>query len=220
MSSTITQREVVGVRRRQFAIPLALALAALIASAGSTWAYDGVAAANWADDYALNPNCQISPCLSNDCAAFVSQALHFGGGYPYIGMDGDIHNYNFWWEKHIPYAGFAFSDTWGGVAAHHYFQAHHIPGGADYGSVVPGSAQISSGRSKGDLFFYDWTNNGSLDHVGMMVGNGADPSKPGWSGDWQDQHSPGHYHAFWTLAPYNADAFRTRIDRMKIYATN
>lgn len=100
------------------------------------------------------------------------------------------------------------------------FQMVHIPGGTDYGGVVPGTAHISSGLAKGDLFFYDWTNNGNLDHVTIMVGNGTDPNKPLWTGDLVDAHSLPHYHGYWTLAPYNSNALITRIQRVHIYATN
>ncbi len=81
-------------------------------------------------------------------------------------------------------------------------------------------AQQSSGLSKGDLVFYDWTNNGSLDHVSIRVATGVDPARTSWNGDLVDAHTSTRYHAYWTLAPYNSNALITKIQRVHIYATN
>ena len=208
--------------RRRFLVSLALTGSALLVSPVSTLAYDGNAAAQWADNYAIYANCAISPCFTNDCTGFVSQAMHFGGAYPYYGVDQNIHDDHYWWLKNVG-AGFGYSDSWAGINHLYYFEGVHIPGGTNYGGVVPGWQHLaSSGLVKGDLLFYDWTSNGidSTDHVGMMVGSGTDPSNTSWAGDWVDAHSNSHYHAFWTLAPYNSYVLTTKIYRMHIYATN
>jgi hypothetical protein len=41
-----------------------------------------------------------------------------------------------------------------------------------------------------------------ISHAGVMVANGTDPWS-GWTGDLVDTHDNDHYHAFWTLEPYN-----------------
>jgi hypothetical protein len=71
----------------------------------------------------------------------------------------------------------------------------------------------------GDLLFYDWDSNGSIDHVGIQTGWGVDPDS-GWYGNYQDQHSNDRYHAFWSLRPYNSRWSSTTIIFMHIAYNN
>ncbi len=150
--------------------------------------------------------------------SFVSQVLWWGGGYPMAGFGGsktDDHN---WWEQ--AYQGtFIYTRSWSTARYHYNFQIHHSPGGSLRGTAPGRTASSYSGNAVGDLFFYDWTSNGSIDHVNIMVGHGTDPNS-GWIGDYVDQHTTNRRHAFWSLWPYNSDASTTTIYIMRIYSSN
>ena len=193
----------------------------------SAVAYSPSGATAWADNHA-NPgfeNCYLSPCLSNDCAAFVSQVLWWGGGYPQTSPNTtNIHDHHYWWMKHVG-AGFGFTDSWGGAQALYDFQILHYPGG-NLAAIKPGTSTASaSGIAEGSLFFYDWTGDGYIDHVSYHAGTGTDP-KSGWYGDYVDQHSTAtlhgaHYrHGFWSDYPYNNNAYRTDIYLVRINGNN
>ena|ERR1041385_6347495 len=206
------------VRMLLLSFALGLGTAGIVTGAAS--AYDGAAAARWADNNDLNRNCEITPCFHDDCTGFVSAAMHFGGSYPYYGLGQNNHDDHYWWLQWNPYLDWTFTDSWADTKDLYQFEMWHIPGGADYGVVQPGWTHLSSGRSVGDLFFYDWAGNGDITHASMMVATGTDPNNTSWVGDLIDQHTTDRYHAYWTLAPYNPQVLTTKIHRVKIYATN
>ena len=73
--------------------------------------------------------------------------------------------------------------------------------------------------------FYDWTGNGSIDHVAIQVGTGTDPTS-GLYGNDIDQHSTGYtggprlYHGFWSDYPYNPNKATTKIYVVRISNSN
>ena len=194
----------------------------------ATIAYSPAGATPWADNHA-NPgteNCALSVCLPNDGAAFVSQVLWWGGGYVQTApKTTNTHDHHFWWEKTVG-GGFAYTDSWGGAQALYDFQILHGPGGVLI-AIKPGTSTSSaSGIHEGSLFFYDWTGNGTIDHVAYHAGSGKLDPTSGWVGDVVDQHSTGttggpHYrHGFWSDEPYNPNAAITKIYLVQISSLN
>jgi Putative amidase domain len=211
-------------RRIRAAGLLAAVLGAFVVGPGNTLAYSASSAITYADNHA-NPgseNCILSPCLPNDCAAFVSQVLSFGGGYAQTTpKTTNTHDLHFWWEKPVG-GGFGFTDSWGGADANYRFQILHFPGGTLRGTVSGLSTVTASGISHGSLLYYDWDGNGVKDHVAIQVGHGTDPSS-GWFGDYVDQHSTSgnHFrHGFWSARPYNPSPSTTTIYLVAISSSN
>jgi hypothetical protein len=193
----------------------------------SAAAYSPSGARSWADNHAQpsTENCQLSVCTPNDCAAFVSQVLWWGGGYHQtVPNTTNTHDHHFWWEKTVQGA-FAYTESWTLARALYDFQIFHNPGGQLL-EVRPGTeTTVESGTSTGSLLFYDWTGNGSIDHVAIQVGRGTDPTS-GYYGDYVDQHSTGYiggphfYHGFWSDYPYNPNATSTKIYVVQISNSN
>jgi len=53
----------------------------------------------------------------------------------------------------------------------------------------------ASGASQGDVISYDWNGDGVVDHQAVVVTS---------DGQSVDAHTNNRYHAYWTLAQYNA----------------
>jgi putative amidase-like protein len=108
--------------------------------------------------------------------------------------------------------------SWTVAFDHERFQALHSPGGyywASYSGTYSGNDSIYTG----DELFYDWHSDGLVDHMSIQASYGTDPNS-GWYGDLVDQHSTNHYHAYWTLQPYNAQASTTTIDEYHLSPSN
>jgi len=63
--------------------------------------------------------------------------------------------------------------------------------------------------SQGDPIFYDWENDGHIDHVAIMVGTGS-------AGDQVDEHTSNRKRVVWTLQPYNSKWRTTSITEIHI----
>jgi Putative amidase domain len=66
---------------------------------------------------------------------------------------------------------------------------------------------------------YDWNNDGVFDHEAILTA--SDGTNPDGSTNWDlvDAHTSNRYHAYWTLAQYNASWATTRIVVLHIPAT-
>lgn len=193
----------------------------LARSSGLAAAYDGNAAANYADHYWSNYNPNIPNYCANggngDCANYASQALQAGGfsyrGYP---SDDGLHD---WYAIGFPAGPASFvktSTTWRVVQNLYNFliQAYN-PGGYDYGDYAYANYKdqmytwANDQLSRGDLVFYDFQTNGSWDHVTVQTGYGTDPNHTFYSGSLVDAHCNNHYHEIWTLRPDLGAAYNT-----------
>ena len=155
----------------RFAILFSLIVvsAALMASAAS--AYDGGAAAAYADTYWQNYN-PAWPSFANnggDCTNFVSQALYTGGiamrlSPPYSGNAAwyMLQNRKHRWSYALP---------WINVQDQSIFALQHLVGVtqvASYYAVPPGQA-VANNATQGDIVLYDWNNDGVFDHEAIVV---------------------------------------------------
>jgi hypothetical protein len=196
---------------RRAVLPVFGLLAVLLAvglSSVSAYAYDGGAAANYADQYWQNYNGNYRT-VDHDCTNFVSQALH-AGGYSFVNAgqnSSDDHNWWYSWGWQPFHLGDSFSNSWVKVPDQYQFLYWNYPGGYFYGTRS-GQADHAppNGLSVGDVLYYDWNNDGVLDHAAIQVAlQGYDPTN-GWFGDLVDSHQNNHRHAIWTLEPYHASS--------------
>lgn len=175
--------------------------------------YSGNAAASYADSYALNPNSNYL-LESSDCTNFVSQCL-FNGGWSKVGTS--VSDPNHWW-----YNNNGTSSTSDDTRNYTWIRAQWLSNFVLYNSnpvrgtllgEYPGNTTIAypSGMTRGDLCFYDWTDNGEIDHASIYVADGTDPNGDHYTGRLVDQHTTNRYHAIWSLSSYNTWKLYTNI---------
>jgi hypothetical protein len=213
-------------RAALLAVSVAMMGSAMIAPTAS--AYNGAAAAAWADAHALTHTCwspgnpNALPCDTNDCTNFVSLALHYGGGYPEFLGTGIVTDDHLWFLTKNGLNLWVQSNSWAYVTDQYQFQMLHSPGGVTRGTASGLAGYSFSGLSAGDLLFYDFEGNGSLDHVAIQTTPGTDPN---WNsgnqyGDLADEHTSDRRRVWWTLNPYNPYRNYTVITLVHIQATN
>jgi hypothetical protein len=193
-------------------ILVVLALVALsAATSAAAVAYDGAAAATYADTYwqSYNPAWPSFAKKGGDCTNFVSQALYAGGitmrlSPPYVGDAA-------WYLLQSKGRRWSNSLSWINVQSHQLFLgslgATQV---ASYSGVAPG-AVVPSNAAQGDVVIYDWNNDGVYDHESIVVA--SDATNPDGTPNWDlvDAHTNNRYHAYWTLAQYNASWATTQI---------
>jgi len=142
--------------------------------------YDRAAAKAYADRYALSYN-PTYVSFSSDCANFGSQVM-YAGGYPQFGS---AYATGWWYDKSgtsTP-ADDSYSHPWIAVAN------QQAAWNARYTDVVSAVSDLSAG----DFVYYDWTGNGTWDHVAELVGTNSAGQRV------VDAHTTDHYHVYWKL---------------------
>ena len=189
---------------------ICLSLGVLILSPlSAAFAYNGSAAAQYADQYANSYN-PAYPSFANsggDCANFVSQALKAGGILPRTTGTGDAT----WFMTKSGKRSFSWSASWVNAQDNSVFLTKYLPGATVVGTYVGLQPDqiVPSGASQGDVVLYDWTNDGVYDHESMVTT---------MDGQYVDAHTNNRLHAYWTLAPYNSSWMTTRITVIHIAA--
>ncbi len=155
--------------------------------------FDRNAAKAYADRYALsyNPTCTG---FSADCADFGSQVM-YAGGYPQFGST----YASGWWYDHNGTSApgdDSYSHAW--IAVANQQGAWNVKY-TDFVSSI-------GGVGKGDFVYYDWTGDGTWDHVAELVGTNSAGQKV------VDAHTTDHYHVFWKLG---TSATRYRFARTR-----
>jgi len=198
------------IRRSVVLVAFVLALLAISppSAASAASGYNGAAAASYADTYWQNYN-PAWPSFTNsggDCTNFVSQALHAGG----IAMrtspqySGDAAWYMLK-SKHR----WSYAVTWVNAQDNSIFTLQHLPRVnqvASYFGIAPGQ-RMPDNAAQGDIVLYDFNNDGVYDHEAIVTA--SDDGNTSW--DLVDAHDNNRYHAYWTLAQYNASWATTRI---------
>ena len=209
--------------RRSLRFTLMLTSVVLVAAGASSAAsaYNGAAAAAYADTYWQNYN-PAWPSFANkggDCTNFVSQALYAGGiamrpSPPYSGNAA-------WYMLQSKGHHWSYALPWINAQNQSIFALQYLPGvttvASSYG-VAPGQT-VADNASQGDIVLYDWNNDGVYDHEAIITG--SDGANPDGSTNWDlvDAHTNNRYHAYWTLAQYNANWPTTRIVVLHISPT-
>ena len=196
-------RPIIPLRRRigLLAVSFIAISTASVAMAGQALAYSGPGAASYADKYALGSN-TIYPQFSDDCTNFVSQALHAGGGYNFVGSTSTTDDQQ-WWIHGTRTGGWVWTHSWSVAHDLYTFLIDNVPGG-----IPEGSFSYNNGKNKapaftpnsvvtGDVLFYDWGTGMGISHDSMQVGWGTDAY--GYYGNWVDEHNNYRKHIFWTL---------------------
>ena len=159
--------------------------------------YDRDAAKAYADKYALSYN-PTYYAFSADCANFGSQTM-FAGGYPKA-LGG--YEQGWWYDKEGTSS--PGNDTW----SHSWIAV--IPQmqywNARYTDVVSSISECA----RGDFVYYDWTGNGTWDHVAELAGTNASGQKV------IDAHTTDHYQVYWKLGT-SATHYRFAHTRAQIY---
>lgn len=119
----------------------------------ASWAWNGNAAGTYSDQYALNYNSNYRS-YSEDCTNFASQAL-YAGGKPY--RDGNRTEYPYWF-----YGMFTFTTNYSWAGSMNL--ATHLWGYTNSDLFPTSIFQIE----RGDLIFFDFTNDGIMDHTMIL----------------------------------------------------
>jgi hypothetical protein len=177
------------------AVPTPVASATPSATPTAASSYNGAAAAAYADTYwsTYNPQWPSYATSGGDCTNFVSQSLDAGGiamrpNPPYSGTAA-------WFMRGTPTNPNP-STSWINANDNSTFLGASLPATkvGTYTGLGPTVTQ-ASGASQGDVISYDWNGDGVVDHQAVVVTS---------DGQSVDAHTNNRYHAYWTLAQYNA----------------
>ena len=216
---------------RLLGVAFGVSLGLCLVGAGTALAYDGYAAARWADSHATSYTCwdpahpNALPCVDDDCTNFVSNAMAYGGHYSQHIGNGDVNSLSNWSEAKNGLGLWVESRTWiytSGSPNLYSYQIAHLPGGWLLGTKPGNSYTTYDGLYQGDLLFYDWGDGRGRMHAAIQTTSGEDPN---WqnghtTGDLVDAHQTNHKFAWWTLAPYNPNRNITTIYLVRISSGN
>lgn len=195
-----------------FALCVLVFLVVALGLASAASAYNGAAAAAYADTYwqTYNPAWPSFANSGGDCTNFVSQALYAGGisMRPSPTYSGDAAWYMVKKRNRWSYAA-----SWVNAQHQSTFMLQYLPGVtqvASYDGLAPG-VTAADHAEQGDVVLYDWNNDGVYDHEAIVTA--SDGANPDGTTNWDlvDAHTNNRYHAYWTLAQYNARWATTRI---------
>lgn len=181
--------------------------------------YNRQAAVDYADKFANSLNYSYPSTFANDCTNYVSQALIAGGIQQRTGgMTADPTDPTLWYVKdttlpHQHLKSFIWSNTWAVAPALKDFLLNTTSDGKPLGTLVRTVTSVSDKQQlilenemqPGDVIFYDWTNDGVIDHAAMYVGKDATDTPLGTSSlsSVEDSHSNSRYHKFWSMKEGN-----------------
>lgn len=165
-------------------VGMVLCLSLILGCCGSVFAanYDGDEAADYAQEWALSRNSKYYS-YSSDCANFASQSLKAGGlptdsNWKGAKKRGD--NTRAWINCEAQKLYLANMER--GSQVKSYKKAANAPETSGY---------VSDGR----LVYYDWQDNGSIDHVAVGT------MKDSYGRKYVSAHTTDRLNAIWTLKP-------------------
>ena len=157
--------------------------------------YDREAVRAYADKYALGYNPTYMR-FSGDCCNFVSQSA-FAGGMPVSLGDWTT---GWWYGKNGTSSPSDDSWSWSWISCSKQIAFW-------LGTRIDWVSSISS-VGKGDVVYYDWTGDGLIDHVAVLVGTNAAGQKV------IDAHTTDHCRAYWKLG---SSSTRYKFGRVRAY---
>ncbi|NPV72821.1 MAG: hypothetical protein HPY89_03275 [Pelotomaculum sp.] len=201
-------------RKKQPLLSLVVILILMLTNSSYVFAYNRSDAISYSNTWALGRNPSYKS-FSADCANFTSQCLR-AGGYSFVGWGNNTINdpYSWWYNNKgtSSTSDDAWTYTWSVSANQETFIV--LDSSPDWGyvasSYIAPDDPYPSGVQTGDLFYYDWTNNGVIDHAAFYAANGT-CQYTGYTGALQNQHTSDRYHVIWTLYSLNQDWYRTCI---------
>lgn len=170
----------------------------LIGIADPVAAYSPSAAVNYANTYWHIYNWPTySSYPGGDCTNFVSQILHAGG----LSTNSTWTPYTAAWINANSFKNYVKNNLGATKLASGWRKvAHYNSSGIWYYAYVNNSANIPSTADV--CIFYDWNDNGIIDHSSYCVGTGTSSDDTGY-GDLIDQHTNDRYKTIWTLDQWN-----------------
>jgi Putative amidase domain len=203
-----------------FALSVLVLVFASLAFAAAAFAYNGAAAAVYADTYwqTYNTAWPSFATSGGDCTNFVSQALYAGG----INMrTSPTYSGDAAWYMVKKRNRWSYAASWVNAEQQSTFMLQYLRGVsqvASYYGLAPGTTAADH-AAQGDVVLYDWNNDGVYDHEAIVAA--SDGTNPDGTTNWDlvDAHTNNRYHAYWTLAQYNASWATTRIVVLHISPT-
>jgi hypothetical protein len=146
--------------------------------------YSYISATVYADNWALSRNSNY-PNFTSDCANFVSQCLHEGGGLPFD----DIHD----WYVYKNLTGFYWGRAWSVASELRswllYYEGENYQGATYVGNWGPDYQPDNNNMIRfGDVLIYDWGTGDGWSHAAIVADFGQDPNST-YYGNLQDQHT-------------------------------
>lgn len=179
----------------------------------SAFAYSKSGAITYADNWATNMHNPNYPDFSSDCANFVSQILHEGGGLAEVPSGG-----TYPWNIYFNW-GWQYSTSW--TVANDLknwlinTNKGYVTATWDWNSNITNPEPINnSANLDGDeAIFYDWDSDGTINHASYCIGYGMDIDTEGYGtyGDLIDQYTTDRKHVICHLKPYNSRWSTTTI---------
>ena len=203
----------------------ALLTAELISIPVTGAAYNGQAAASYADYWAGTPadpsrhNPSYNYFSTDDCTNFLSQAV-IARGFPqtspglYTDLSRFFNNTSAQWAQNIPLQ--SVEQRQSSLTAslvvdfkNYSINNNHATAVGNFAYTVNGVIQHApsftpSNVVTGDPIYYDWTSDAQIDHAAIQVGSGVDPDSK-YYGNLVDENTSNRTNAFWTLKPYYAN---------------
>lgn len=189
--------------------------------------YNRQAAVAYADQWANSLNYSYPSTFANDCTNYVSQALLAGGIQQRPGgLTASPTDPTLWYVKDTTLPGqqlksFIWSNTWSVAPNLKDFLLNTTSGGAPLGTLVRTVTSVAdksqlildNAMQPGDVMFYDWTNDGVIDHAAMYVGKDVTNTPAGTSAlsSVEDSHSNNRYHKFWSMKDGNSTWINTKV---------
>ncbi|MDE4543121.1 amidase domain-containing protein [Thermoanaerobacterium sp. R66] len=193
--------------RTRILMTLIIVVTSLFMTSNVYASYDRINATIYADAWALGRNSNYPTNWNSDCADFVSQCLHEGGGLPFD----DIHG----WYIYKNLTGFYWGNAWS-VAKDLmswllYYEGDNYQGATYIGNWGPDYQPDSNSLIQfGDVLIYDWGTGEGWSHAAIVADYGQDPNSP-YYGNLQDQHTTDRKWAIWHLKAYNKNWRTTTI---------
>jgi len=179
-------------------------VSAALCPAHAALAYNGSAAAAYADQWWNSYNPSYAQMPGDDCTNFVSQALNAGGDVWAGAQLANSANDSYWYmTKQPPLGPWYWSNSFTTAGDLYTFFGNSGRAGLVGIYYPPANYQGSDNASPGDVLFYEWTGDG-IEHSAIQVAYGQDPTNSGWYGSLVDQHSSPRYHEIWSLKPTNS----------------
>jgi len=142
--------------------------------------YDRIAAAAYADTYALS-YCPTYVRFGADCANFASQAARQGK----MPVSAGAYDYGWWYNKNgtASPGDDKYSMSWINVGKQ---MAWWNDRNSEWGPTY-------NGVTRGDVVYYDWSGDGIWDHVAVVVGKNSAGQRI------VDAHTTDYYHTYWKM---------------------
>lgn len=173
-------------------------------------AYSSTSAVTYANTYALSYNSYYRSFAGSggDCANFVSQCIRQGG----MAMDGTwyytkrsnvdvgLDQCSIAWKNANAFKNYIKNNVGAPILAPKWKK---VQTSTNY-AYVNNSSNITTGDGGKVIVYYDWYDDGIIDHTAIVVGTGNDSNNDTIYGDLVDAHTHDRKKVVWTLDPYNA----------------